>query len=95
MGVGLGGRACGCGARVRLFVCAHAHKHSFPTRRSSDLNRGPLGHPDSAKLFLGLPAYGPWEKNWKKNGRQDTFFTGLRVAIQNWPKKYIFFGPKK
>ena len=44
----------------------------------------------------------PMARNKKKNGkkidfktRQDTFFKGLRAAIQNWPKKnHFFLGPK-
>ena len=59
-------------------------------------NRGPFGHLDSAKLFLGPPPMPVGEKKWNCFfRRQDTFFKGLRAAIQNWPKKNIFFRTKK
>ena len=81
--------------------------HRYPFRGSSPIGdpppsfggEAPFGekgsHPDSAKLFLGFPRLRPVGEKWKKNRRQNTLFKGLPAAIQNWPKKYIFFGPKK
>ena len=46
--------------------------------------------------YFWAPRLCPWGKNFWNffSRRQDTFFKGLRAAIQNWPPKNNFFWTK-